>query len=106
MLLMMAMLRRDIVLVLAPTQKAAIAAAFFIVPGESDDLRRQLLGISGAVLMILQRAWLVATLIRVIVSPCLSYLLHGLLGTSFQSVHAVLPLTDHVPCSMPLPADL
>jgi hypothetical protein len=34
--------------------------------------------------VILQRGWLVATLIRVIVSPCLSYLLHGLLATSFQ----------------------
>ena len=60
----------------------------------------------GAVLVILQRAWFVATLIREIVSPCLSYREHGLLGASFQSVHDVLPLTDQVPCNMPLPADL
>jgi hypothetical protein len=56
--------------------------------------------------VILQRGWLVATLTRVIVSPCLSYLLHGLLGASFQSVQFVLPLTAHVPCNMPRPADL
>jgi hypothetical protein len=47
-------------------------------------------GFPGAVFVILQRGWLVATLTRVIVSPCLSYLLHGLLGASFQSVQFVL----------------
>ena len=77
----------------------------------SNYLSRRPRGVSfsafpGAVLVILQRGWLVATLIWVIVSPCLSYLLHGLLGTSFQSVQPVLPLTDHVPCNMPRPADM
>jgi hypothetical protein len=80
-------------------------------PSLQRPKRQQLQGASfselpGAVFVILQRGWLVATLNWVIVSPCLSYLLHGLLGTSFQSVHAVLPLTAHVPCNMPRPADL
>src|SRR5580704_16287089 len=48
----------------------------------------------------LPRGWPVATFTIVIMSPCLSYREHGLLGCSFQSTHPVFSLMVHVPCKM------
>src|SRR5579883_410194 len=57
----------------------------------------------GAVFKSLARACPFSGLIKVIVSPCLSYLEHATRPASFQLVQLVFSLIAHVPChSSPL----